>query len=101
MKDQKCLALVDGKECGLALVLVEQDLDNETEIYECPLGHRKDVLLGETMKRKCSSLIDGKECGLALSVIDRDLDSATEVSECPLGHRTYVPTEPEVIEVES
>jgi hypothetical protein len=50
MENRKGPALVDGKEYGLALILVERDLDAETEIYECPRGHRKYVLLGEIEK---------------------------------------------------
>ena len=98
MGNSTCPALVDGKECGLALVLVEQDIDTETEVYECPLGHRKYVLLGESEKSTCPTLVGGKTCGLALSVAQRDTETATEVYECPLGHRTYVPLEPQVID---
>ena len=47
MENQTCSTSVDGKICGLALVLVERDFASETEIYECPLGHRKYVSLGE------------------------------------------------------
>jgi hypothetical protein len=50
MGNRKCPALVDGKECGLALILVERDIDAETEIYECPRGHRKNVMIGEIEK---------------------------------------------------
>lgn len=100
MENSKCPALVNGKECGLALVLVEQDIDTDTEVYECPLGHRKYVLLGEVQKRRCPALVDGKECGLALSVVERELETATEIYECPLGHRTYIPLEPNVVEDE-
>jgi transcription elongation factor Elf1 len=101
MENRKCPVLVDGKECGLALVLVEQDIDTETEIYECPRGHRKNVMLGEIEKRECPALIDGKECGLALTVVEREVETATKVYECPVGHRTYVPMEPEFIEKSS
>jgi len=100
MEDTNCPTLVNGKECGLALILVERDIDTETEIYECPLGHRKYVQIGRTEKRVCAALSDGKPCGLALSVVQREPETATEVYECPLGHRTYVPIEPEVIEDE-
>ena len=101
MENRKGPALVDGKEYGLALILVERDLDAETEIYECPRGHRKYVLLGEIEKRQCPALIDGKACGLALSVVEREIETATEVYECPPGHRTYIPIDPEVIEKSS
>ncbi len=98
MENRKCPALVDGKECGLALILVERDIDAETDIYKYPRSHRKNVMIGEIEKRKCPALIDGKACGLALTVIEREIETATEVYECPLGHRTYIPMEPEVIE---
>jgi hypothetical protein len=98
MENRICPSLVNGKECGLELTLVEQDFDTETEIYECPLGHRKYVLLGESEKRLCPALADGKQCRLPLSVVEREPETATEVYECPVGHRTYVPLEPEVIE---
>jgi transcription elongation factor Elf1 len=101
MENRRCPVLVDGKECGRTLILVERDIDTATEIYECPQGHRKHVLLGEIEKRKCSALIDGKACGLALSVVEREIETATEVYECPLGHRTYIPIQPEVIEKSS
>lgn len=98
MESTKCPALVEGKSCGLALVLVDQDIATETEIYECPLGHRKHVMLGRSAKRNCPAFAGGKECGLALTLVERDLESATEVYECPLGHRTHVPREPIVID---
>jgi hypothetical protein len=96
MENMKCPVLVNGKECGLALVLIEQDIDSETEIYECPLGHRKIVTLGETKKRRCTALVNGKECGLELVVVAREAETATGIYECPLSHRTYVPLEPDV-----
>ena len=95
MENRKCPALVDGKVCGLALILVKRELETETDVYECPLGHRKYVPLGEIEKRKCPALVDGKECGLAVTLVKRELETATGVYECPLGHRTYVPLEPE------
>ncbi|HEX9788013.1 MAG TPA: hypothetical protein VGB09_08300 [Candidatus Binatia bacterium] len=98
MENETCPALVDGKECGLALMLVEQDIDTETEVYECPLGHRKYLLLGASEKRICPTLVDGKTCGLALSVVEREAETATQIYECPRGHRTYVPIEPQLIE---
>ena len=100
MENIRCPALVSGKECGLALLLTQQDLDSETEIYECARGHRKYVLLGEAEKKICPALKDGKACGLALSVIQRDPDKATEIYECAIGHRTYVPIEPPATEDE-
>lgn len=93
MEAQICPTLVNGKICGLELLLVEQDTDSEIEVYECPLGHRKTVLLGEIEKKKCPALASGKACGLALFVVQRDHDTGTEIYECPLGHRTYVPIE--------
>ena len=101
MENIKCPTLVNKKECGLALILTEQDLDTETEVYECALGHRKYVLIGETEKRICPTLKDGKPCGLALSSTKREPENATEIYECALGHRIYVPIEPQEIEVES
>jgi hypothetical protein len=98
MENPKCAALINGKECGLDLVLVDQDIDAETEIYECPLGHRKYVQLGEPKKRRCTALVDGKECGLEVTVVAREEETATEIYECPLSHRTYVPLEPGVVE---
>jgi hypothetical protein len=98
MEGQPCPALVNGRPCGLALLLVEQDIDTETQIYECPLGHRKYVLLGEVEKTTCPAVVGGKPCGLRLSVIAREAETATQVSECPLGHRIYVPLEPQVID---
>jgi hypothetical protein len=98
MENRKCLALVDGKECGLDLILIEQDTDSETEVYECPRGHRQSVPLGGIEKQKCPALVNGKACNLALFVSERDLDTATEIYECPLGHRTYVPTKRDVID---
>jgi hypothetical protein len=93
MEITKCPTLVDGKECGLDLVLVDQDVDTETEIYECPLGHRRYVAIGESAKRKCRSISADKECGLPLSLVHREPETATEIYECPLGHRTYAPRE--------
>jgi peptide subunit release factor 1 (eRF1) len=98
MENTRCPAVVDGKECRLDLLLVEQDLDAETEIYECPLGHRKYVQFGEHKKKRCTALVNGKECGLELTVVNRETETATEVYECPLGHRAYVPVEPNVVE---
>jgi hypothetical protein len=100
MENVKCPTLVEGKLCGYNLILVEQDIESETEIYECPLGHRKYVLLGETEKRTCPAFSDGKPCGLALSLIQREPEAATEIYECVLGHRIYVPIEPPVVEDE-
>ncbi len=97
MISEKCPVLVNGKECGLRLILIDQDVETEIGTYECPLGHRTNVLLGAVEKRKCTALLDGgKECGLALIIVDRDLESATAAYECALGHRSYAPLEPEV-----
>jgi hypothetical protein len=98
MEKRKCPALVDGKVCGLALIRVEQDLDTETTVYECPRGHRTFTLLGAVEKRTCRTLVDGKRCGLALTLVERDLETATGIYECALGHRTYVPLEPEAVD---
>ncbi len=99
MENRKCPVLVNGKECGLEMLLVDQDIETEIGTYECPLGHRTNVLLGAIEKRNCAALVDGgKVCGLALIVVDRDLDAATAIYECALGHRTYVPLEPEAVD---
>jgi len=95
MENQTCPTSVDGKICGLALVLVERDFTSATEIYECPLGHRKYVSLGENENRRCPTLTDGRECGLKLIAVAREADTATEICECALGHRTYLPLEPQ------
>jgi hypothetical protein len=95
MEKRTCPAVVDGKKCGLALILVERELETGVGVYECPLGHRTHKLLGEIEKRKCPAVVDGKKCGLALILVERELETATGVYECPLGHRTYVPLEPE------
>lgn len=98
MENQTCVTLVDNHLCGLALVLVERDFASETEVYECPVGHRKNVNLGSSEKRFCPALTDGKECGLALVVVAREAETATQICECPLGHRTYLPLEPQPAE---
>jgi hypothetical protein len=98
MENQTCVTLVDNHPCGLALILVERDFHSATEIYECPLGHRKHVSLGENEKRRCPVFADGKECGLALIVVARESETATQICECPLGHRTYLPLEPQPAE---
>lgn len=96
MEPRKCHVLVDGKECALALILVERELETGTGVYECPLGHRTYVPLDKAEYRKCPTFAGGKECGLALSLVERELETGTRVYECPLGHRTYVPLEPVV-----
>ena len=98
MEERKCPTLVDGKECGLALLLVERELETQVEIYECARGHRTEHLLAEVIKRTCASFVDGKKCGLPLALVKRELENATEVYECPLDHRTYVPLEPQALE---
>jgi hypothetical protein len=96
METGKCPVLVNGKECGLELILIEQDIETEIATHECPLGHRSNVLLGAVQKRKCSALLDnGRECGMALLVVARDLESATATYECAMGHRTHAPLENE------
>jgi hypothetical protein len=94
MENTKCPALVNDKECGLDLILIDQDVETEIGSYECPLGHRTNMLIGSVEKRHCGALLDsGKQCGLALMVVDRDLEAATAIYECALGHRTYLPLE--------
>lgn len=93
MENRKCSMLVEGKECGLTLSLVEREIENATEIYECPLGHRTEVPFGEAEKRKCAVLANDHECGLPLSLVQRDLETGTEIHECALGHRTYISLE--------
>jgi hypothetical protein len=95
METKKCPALVDGKVCGLTLILVQQELETETAIYECPLGHRTYSLPGATEKSTCPALVDGKKCRLGLTLVKRELETATGIYECPAGHRTYVPLKPE------
>ena len=99
MENRKCPVLVNGKECGLELILIDQEIETETGTYECALGHRTHVLLGAIEKTKCPALVNGgKQCGLALIVVDRDLDAATAIYECALGHRSYMPLEPAAID---
>jgi hypothetical protein len=98
MEKRKCPALVDGKKCGLALILVEREPDTAIDVYECPLGHRTHKLLGEIEKQKCPALVDDKKCGRALVLVERDLETATGIYECTLGHRTYVPLEPRAVD---
>ena len=93
MENRTCPMLVEGKECGLALSLVEREIENAVEIYECTLGHRTEVPFGETEKRRCTVLVNDHECGLPLSLVQRDLETGTEIHECPLDHRTYVALE--------
>ena len=100
MEERKCLTLVDGKECGLDLLLVERELETQVETYECPRGHRTEHLFAEVVKRTCTSFVNGKECGLPLTLVQRELESATEVYECPLDHRTYVALETEELDPE-
>ena len=100
MEERKCHTLVDGKECGLDLLLVERELETQVETYECPRGHRTEHLFAEVVKRTCTSFVDGKECGLPLTLVQRELEAATEVYECPLDHRTYVPLETEELDPE-
>jgi hypothetical protein len=40
MENRKCPVLAEGKECALALTLVERELETGTGVYECPLDHR-------------------------------------------------------------
>lgn len=98
MQNRRCRALVGGDVCDLALIQVEQDLDAEIALYECPRGHRTYTLLGAIEKSTCPTLVDDKRCGLTLTLVERDLDTATGIYECPLGHRTYVPLESDVVD---
>ena len=98
MENRKCPALVDGKLCDLALILIEREVETAIDVYECPRGHRKYVLLGEIVKRQCPALVNGKACGLALTLVNRELEAATGVYECPLSHRTYVPLKREAVD---
>ena len=96
MENEQCPVLVNGKECGLKLILIDQDVETETATYECPLGHRTNILLGAVAKKQCTALLEnGKECGMGLIVVDRDLEAATATYECALGHRTHAPLEPD------
>jgi hypothetical protein len=45
IQKRTCPALVNGKECGLALSVIEKEVETATGIYECPLGHRTYVPL--------------------------------------------------------
>jgi hypothetical protein len=98
MANRKCPALVDGKVCGLVLTLIDQELETETGVYECPLGHRTNTLLGAVEKSTCPTLVEGKKCNLAVTLVKRELETGTGVYECLLGHRTYVPLGPEPLE---
>ena len=99
MEKRKCPVLFNGGECGLELILIDQDIETEIGTYECPRGHRTNVLLGALERQKCAALVDGgNECGLALFVVERDLDTATAIYECALGHRTYAPLAPEAVD---
>ena len=44
MEDKKCPVFIDGKECGLPLILIEREIGKiaiyEVAIYKCSLGHR-------------------------------------------------------------
>src|SRR5687767_12966083 len=95
MENRKCPAIVEGKECALALSLVEREVETGTDVYECPLGHRTSAPLSDIEKRKCPVLLDRKQCGLAVTLVERELETGTGIYECPLGHRTYIPLEPE------
>lgn len=98
MDEKMCPALVDGKECGLKLIMVEREIEAELEAYECPRGHRSHFLLGEIVKRKCPALVDNRECGLPLVLMEREVETGTEIYECPLDHRTYVPVEAQILD---
>jgi hypothetical protein len=49
MEDKRCPVFVDGKECGLPLILVNLEGKKiaryDLGIYECSLGHRSYFLL--------------------------------------------------------
>jgi hypothetical protein len=40
LKKRICQVLVEGKECGLALSVVEREAETATQVCECALGHR-------------------------------------------------------------
>ena len=42
---RRCAVLVNDRECGLPLTLVQRDFESGTEIHECPLDHRTYVAL--------------------------------------------------------
>ena len=99
MQTTRCAALINAKECGLALTIVDRTVESGTAVYECPLGHRAYVPLEKAQTTKCAVLAKGKECGLAVSLVDRDLESGTATYECVLGHRTYLPLPTEAADI--
>jgi hypothetical protein len=44
MEDKRCPVFVDGKECGLSLILIEDEVEKiaryEVATYKCSRGHR-------------------------------------------------------------
>lgn len=46
MDEEKCQVLVDGKPCGLPVTPIDKALGKESNIYQCPLGHRTRLLFG-------------------------------------------------------
>ena len=51
---RKCPAPIDGKACGLALTVIEREIETATEVYECPLGHRTYVPMEPEVIEKSS-----------------------------------------------
>jgi hypothetical protein len=49
MEDKRCPVFVDGKQCGLSLILVDREVGKiaryDLAIYLCSLGHRSYFLL--------------------------------------------------------
>jgi hypothetical protein len=49
MEDNKCPVFVDGKECGLPVILLNRETGKiaryDLGTYQCSLGHRSYVLL--------------------------------------------------------
>jgi hypothetical protein len=49
MEDKRCSVFIDGKECGLPVILVEREAERvaryDLATYECGLGHRTYFLL--------------------------------------------------------
>jgi hypothetical protein len=50
MERRKCLAIVDGKECGLELEQESPESESIVTQYRCALGHRTHVVLQKAPK---------------------------------------------------
>jgi hypothetical protein len=46
MDEEKCMVLVDGKPCGLPVTPIDKALGKESNVHQCPLGHRSRLLFG-------------------------------------------------------